>query len=278
MVADLCWTLPGGFAYKEGTQGFDKPGGLAGSAHVLDDPGEWVEVGADQADDEIVVIFIQAVAGQADVVGVVFAAVGAADAGVFHEDFTLFFVVELSKVASAPERIPDGPGPFGIEDVALRTVDEGFVQVGFVAGGVGATEHGEVGAMVEVCEGRAAEEVAGFVDKGVRRFGGDGDSDAIGVVCVGVQGSAQAAVLDGFDEGSCVRAVSEGLKLDKEAAVADLGLAVFGSAFFTEVEGFGVLWVVLHGLGISWGVDRLFFGCVARPRFVAFPAFGEILF
>ena len=95
--------------------------------------------------------------------GVVFAAVGAADAGVFHKDFTLFFVVELSKVASAPERIPDGPGPVGIQDIALRTVDEGFVQIRFVSGGIRAAEHGEVGAMVEACEGRAAEEVAGFV-------------------------------------------------------------------------------------------------------------------
>lgn len=142
--------MPDGFAHKEGAQGFDKPGGLAGSAHVLDDPGEGVEVGADQADDEVVVVFVQAVAGQADVVGVVFAAVGAANAGVFHEDFTLFFVVQLGEVAFAPERIPDGPGPFGIEDVALGAVDEGFVQVGFVSGGIGAAEHGEVGAVFQV--------------------------------------------------------------------------------------------------------------------------------
>ena len=60
--------------------------------------------------------------------------------------------------------------------------------------------------------------------------------------------------MDGFDEGGRVRAVSKSLELDKEAAVAELGLPVFGSAFFAEIEGVGGLRVVLHSMEVSWMV------------------------
>src|SRR4051812_31647701 len=82
--------LPAGLADEEGAELFDVLRRLLRLAHLLDALGQRRQLLADQADDELVVVLVQAVAGDADVVGRVGRAEGHADGGVLVEDLALF--------------------------------------------------------------------------------------------------------------------------------------------------------------------------------------------
>jgi hypothetical protein len=238
--------LPGFFTHKKGTERFDVEGGLLGFPHVLYDAGKRIKFRADEADDEVVVAFIQAVAGQADVVGKVSPAVSAPDGCVFHQDLALFFVVQAGEFTVAPEGVPDGPGPVGIEDVAAGAAQEGVFQVGLVTGGIGPAQHGQFRAAAKRGKRFAGQECAHFVYELIGKFGHKQDADPAGVVHIAVKGRFQAAPFQGIGDGSRVDTPGEDLELHVEPPVAGLGLAVFGRAFFPDVQGFGMVCGMMH--------------------------------
>src|SRR5436190_19415272 len=88
--------------------------------HRLYDGRERIQRFADQADDEVVVFLVEAVAGQADIVGVVAGPVRHTDSAMFGEDRPLFFRWKLRKPAAAPQRIPNRPWPVPIQDGSPR--------------------------------------------------------------------------------------------------------------------------------------------------------------
>jgi len=55
-------------SYEERTQRLNEFGGLFGFAHCLYDVREWVQLAADQSNQEIVVVHIQPMTGQPNVV------------------------------------------------------------------------------------------------------------------------------------------------------------------------------------------------------------------
>src|SRR5688572_27532018 len=89
----------------------DELRGLTRSAHGLDHVRQRMQLTADQADHELVVVGVQAMAREPNVVGQIRFAIRLADGGVLLQNRDLFRTLELLESASAPERIPDGPGP-----------------------------------------------------------------------------------------------------------------------------------------------------------------------
>ncbi|MDE0361740.1 MAG: hypothetical protein OXI74_11275, partial [Rhodospirillaceae bacterium] len=61
--------MPSCAAYEEGAEAVEVLGGLFGLAHFLDYGGEGEQVRSEEADDEVVVVLVESVAGQADVRG-----------------------------------------------------------------------------------------------------------------------------------------------------------------------------------------------------------------
>src|SRR5262249_29316052 len=82
---------------------------------------------ADQADDEVVVVDIEAVAGQPHVVGEVGVAVRAAEDGVLADDLSLLLGRQPAERAGPTQRIPYGPRPRWIQHGAPWPTEEPFV-------------------------------------------------------------------------------------------------------------------------------------------------------
>ena len=97
--------------------------------------------GAQDPDDEVVVVLGEAVAGQADVVRHPGLPEGLADAAVLGEDGALLLLGKLLEGAGPAQGIPDRPGQLGAAQPALRPGDERLLEVGLPAHGVGAAEH-----------------------------------------------------------------------------------------------------------------------------------------
>ena len=111
-------------------------------AHRLDDGRERKQLLADQADDEVVVVAVEAVAGQADVVGVVGGAERHADGAVLGEDRALLFRPAAAR--SAPLRrsgYQTAHGQSGLSTVRRGRSISTSSQVRLVAERVGAAEH-----------------------------------------------------------------------------------------------------------------------------------------
>src|SRR6185503_4333926 len=83
----LC--LPRGTPYEERSQAVEVLRGLLGLAHLLHDGRQRVQVRAQEADDEVVVVLVEAVAGEAHVVGVAACAVTLRERAVLGEDAAL---------------------------------------------------------------------------------------------------------------------------------------------------------------------------------------------
>src|SRR5690606_19829825 len=115
--------------------------GLLGLAHALDDQAERVKLRPQQSDDKVVVVLVQAVAGEANVVTIARFAEGPADAAVLHQDGALLLRRKLLEAAGAPQRVPDRPGQGGVEHALAGAVDQRTLQVLLVADGVGAPQH-----------------------------------------------------------------------------------------------------------------------------------------
>ena len=133
--------LPDGAADEERAETVEVERGLLRLAHRLDDGGQREEILADQADDEVVVVAVEAVAGQPDVVRVVGGAERHADRAVLGQDRPLLLLRQLGEAAAAAERIPDRPAPVGVEHRPARPVDQRLLEVRLVAERIGAPEH-----------------------------------------------------------------------------------------------------------------------------------------
>src|SRR5205823_12515310 len=78
--------LPEGVADEERSERSEVLGGLRRLAHGLHEMGQRVQLAADEADDEVVVVDVEAVAGEAHVVGEVGVAVGPPEHAVLADD------------------------------------------------------------------------------------------------------------------------------------------------------------------------------------------------
>jgi hypothetical protein len=76
-------------AHEEGAKALEVLRGLDGLPHGLDEMGEGLELPAHEADHEVVVVDVEAVTGEADVVGEVRVAVGVAEDAVLPDDGAL---------------------------------------------------------------------------------------------------------------------------------------------------------------------------------------------
>src|SRR5712692_7568925 len=103
--------LPERVTDEEGAERLDVLRGLDGLAHGLDQVRERMEVLAHDTDDEVVVVDVEPVAGEADVVGEVGVAVGVAEHAVLADYLALLLPREPRESARAAQRVPDGPGP-----------------------------------------------------------------------------------------------------------------------------------------------------------------------
>src|SRR5262249_21267148 len=133
---------------------------LARAAHVLDELRERVEVGADDAEDELVVVAIEAVALEPDVERFPRLAVAAADRRVLGHDPPLLLLRQAVESADAPERVPDGPAVRRRERVASRVVQQPVLEIALAAEGVRAPRHRKGGNGGEAGERRPREEAA----------------------------------------------------------------------------------------------------------------------
>src|SRR5437868_238265 len=142
-------TSPRNAPDEERAELLDELGRLAGFSHRLHDVRERVQVFADEADHEVVVVLVEPVTGEPHVVSEILRAVSASDGPVLAQDAPLFARVELREGAASPERVPHRPGVCLVEDGLLRTIEEPEDEVALIAGAVGAAEHRELGAPLE---------------------------------------------------------------------------------------------------------------------------------
>src|SRR3989475_12666992 len=112
--------LPERVTDEERPERLDVLRGLGRLPHGLHEVRERMELAAHEADDEIVVVDVEPVAGQADVVGEVGVAVGAAQHAVLPDDRALLLRREPAEGTGAAERVPDAPWPRRVQGRAPR--------------------------------------------------------------------------------------------------------------------------------------------------------------
>ena len=110
----------------------------------------------------------------------------------------MFICVSPTELALAAERVPDGPRPVGVGRGTDGPIDEGIVEVGFVAEGIGSPEHGVVRVDDRVIQREdggpeLGNEVGGVLGPGEHGTGG-------WVVDVFVDSGVQPVGLRNFDE------------------------------------------------------------------------------
>src|SRR5450432_819912 len=120
----------------------DELGRLPRAAHGLHHVRQRVEIFADQADHELVVIGVEPMASEAHVVGEILRAVGFADARVLTHDAAALARLDALERAGAPQRIPDGPGPRLVQHDLARAPQEPIFEVRLETARVAAAEHG----------------------------------------------------------------------------------------------------------------------------------------
>ena len=96
---------------------------------------------ADEADDELVVARVEAVAGEANVVSELLLAVGHPDRRVLPQDGSLLRRRELRELSCAAQRVPYVPGPGFRHHVLQGPAEEHVLEVGLVAQRVGTPQH-----------------------------------------------------------------------------------------------------------------------------------------
>lgn len=194
-----------------------------------------MEFGSDEADDKIIVVGIEAIAGQANVVRVILAAISAPNRGVFHENCALFFVVEAGEIPVAAQGIPYRPGPFGVEHVVARPGDERVLEVRFVARGVRAPEHGEFGPARGGTEGIAGEHGADVGHKQIGRFREKNNANTTRVVCVQIERVLDSALVESANHSVHIPNAREDLQLHVEPSITHLRLAINRRAALEEI-------------------------------------------
>src|SRR4029079_15320298 len=129
--------LPRHPPHEERPQALEVERGLLRLAHALDDDREWVQLRAEQPDDEVVVVAVEAMAGEADVVAEPRAPEGHPDAAVFHQDRVLLSLGEWLEGAGTAQGVPDRPRQCRVEHTLARTLDEGLLEIILVPDRVG---------------------------------------------------------------------------------------------------------------------------------------------
>ncbi len=170
--------LPRHSPHEERPESLEMERRLLRLAHPLDDDRERVQLGPEQADDEVVVVAIEAVAGEPDVEAEPGAAERHPDAAVLHEDRVLLAPRQLLERAGAAQRVPDRPRKRRIEDAPARALDERLLEVLLVADRVRAAEHRELGLRLELGERRGLEERPVLGDERLGRLAERQERDA----------------------------------------------------------------------------------------------------
>src|SRR5262250_3410902 len=98
-----------------------------------------------EPDDEIVVVDVEAVAGQAYVVGEIGLTVSASEDAVLPDDRPLLLWRQPGETADATQRIPDAPRPRRIQCGTPRPPEQPVVEVRLEARRIRAPEHRELG-------------------------------------------------------------------------------------------------------------------------------------
>ena len=140
---------------------------------------------------------IEAVTGQADVVGEIGVAVGAAQDAVLPDDRALLLGREPAETAGAAQRVPDGPRPRRVQRRAARAAQQPLVQVRFEARRVGPAEHGELGLRGQRGEGLGVQQLAQAAHEEGRVLAHRQHRDPARIVGVLVQDGLDAARLEG---------------------------------------------------------------------------------
>src|SRR6266850_5159860 len=94
--------LPERVPDEEGAERLQILRSLDGLSHGLDEMRERMEVAADEADDEVVVVDVEAVAGEANVVGQIGVAVVAAEHAVLADDRPLLLGCQPAERSGSP--------------------------------------------------------------------------------------------------------------------------------------------------------------------------------
>ena len=151
----------------------------------------------------------------------------AADTAVLAEDHILFLLRELLKGAGAAQRIPDHPGQLGVNDAAAGTTDQGFVEIGFVADGIGAAQHRVFGFGGQFIEGGQVEKVAHLAKKigGILAVGDE--RHPLGVIDIGIERTLHLGGFQRADESLNVGAAAKGHELHVEPLIERDHLAIF---------------------------------------------------
>src|SRR6266849_497463 len=219
--------LPERVADEERAERLDVLRGLDGLPHGLHEVRKGMEVAAHETDDEIVVVDVEPVAGEADVVGEVGVAVGVAEHAVLADDLALLLPREPREGARAAQRVPDGPGPGRVQRRPPRPAEQPLVEVLLESRRVRPAEHRELGLRREPREGLGVQELAETVDEKDRVLVEREDAHAAWVVRVLVERGLDPARLERPDERLRVEAVPEGVELDVQPA---LGRLLLGAA------------------------------------------------
>src|SRR5262245_63534660 len=149
--------LPDGSSDKKWPEALEIQRRLLRPAHRLHDRRQRIEILPEQADDEVVVVLVEAVAREADVVGIVADAERHADCAMLGEDDALLLGGQLGELAAPAQWIPDCPAPSWIEHRPPRTGEQHLLEVGFVADRVGAAERRVLGFLRERSKGPAIQ-------------------------------------------------------------------------------------------------------------------------
>ena len=194
--------------------------------------------GAEQPDDEVVVVAVEPVAGEPDVVAEAGAPERHPDAAVLHEDRVLLAPRELLERAGATQRVPDRPRQRGVEDAPARPLDERLLEVLLVPDRVRAAEHRELGLRLELGERRRLQERAVLGDERLRRLAQREQRDAGRIVHVLVEHAATPAASSADDQRSGVPRTAVRVELHEEPAVERRRLAVRRAAVLRDVDAF----------------------------------------
>ena len=172
-----------------------------------------MEITADESDDEVVVVAIEAVTREPDVVRQVGVTVRASQHAVLADDFTLLFDAEPRERAGPPQRIPDGPGPCRIQRRPPGAPEQPLVEIGFEARGVRPPEHRELGVTRERGERLAIERLAQVRHEELRILAHRQHADAARVSEVPVEHGLESAGFESAHQRLRIEAPAEDVEL-----------------------------------------------------------------
>jgi hypothetical protein len=208
--------------HEERAQRLDVLRRLDRLAHGLHEMGERVELPADEPDDEVVVVDVEAVAGEADVVGEVGIAIAPPQHAVFPDDRALLLGTQPREGAGPAQRVPDRPWPGRVQRRPAGPMQQPVLQVGLEPGGVGPAEHREGRLVGEREKGFRVEELAEPVREEGWGLAHGEHAHPARVVDVLVQRALEPSRLEGPHQRLRVDAAPEDLELHEQAAVGGL--------------------------------------------------------